>query len=276
MTLEEIKESLRADKKAVKECIEFKKATFKTADSSITVTGNVAPMYVNKALSTSKENDTDDVIKRTIIGNTYNWLDSHGDVHLDNTFKNSIKQRGKAGKIWHLHDHEQKVTAKIGIPEKVYEQEVKWKDLGVDKKGTTTAVMMDSNILKSYNGLTFQEYKDGNIDQHSVGMYYVDIVLAVNDEEFKSEFANWNAHISKIGNQEQAEEAGYFWAVKEAKLIEISAVLEGSNELTPTVEAKDNQPLDNTDKNDPSDDSQTKALKVEEAKKEVLLKLIKH
>jgi hypothetical protein len=271
MTLKEIKESLRTDKKAVKECMEFKKTTFKTADA--VNTAELKTGTVSKALHTSKENDTEDVLKRTIIGNTYNWMDSHGDVHLDNTFKNSIKQRGEAGKIWHLHDHEQKMTSKVGVPTKVYEQEVQWSDLGVDKKGTTTALMMDTNVMKAYNGLMFQEYKDGTVDQHSVGMYYVKMDLAVNDSEFKEEFATWQANIDKIGNSEKATEEGHFWAVSEAKLIEISAVLEGSNELTPTVEAKDNQPPKGID-NDPLKDSQ-KDLN-EKAKKETLLKLIKH
>ena len=271
MTLKEIKESLRNGGKAVKECMEFKKTTFKTADAINTT--ELKTGSVSKALHTSKENDTEDVLKRTIIGNTYNWMDSHGDVHLDNTFKNSIKQRGVAGKIWHLHDHEQKMTSKIGVPTKVYEQEVNWTDLGVEKQGTTTALMMDTNVMKAYNGLMFQEYKDGNVDQHSVGMYYVKIDLAVNDEEFKEEFAVWQANIDKIGNAEKAEQEGFFWAVKEAKLIEISAVLEGSNELTPTVEAKDNQPSNDID-SDPSVDSQE--VLTEKARKEVLLKLITH
>jgi hypothetical protein len=199
-------------------------------------------------------------------------MDSHGDVHLDNTFKSSIKQRGEAGKIWHLHDHEQKMTAKVGVPSKVYEQEVLWSDLGVNKAGTTQVLMMDSNVMKAYNGLMFQEYKDGNVDQHSVGMYYVKIDLAVNDPEFKEEFALWESTISKLGNQAKAEQEGYFWAVKEAKLIEISAVLEGSNELTPTLEAKDNESSKDIQNNDPSNDSQ-KVLN-EKAKKEMLKKLI--
>ena len=165
------------------------------------------------------------------------------------------------------------MTSKVGVPTKVYEQEVNWTDLGVDKKGTTTALMMDTNIMKAYNGLMFQEYKDGNVDQHSVGMYYVQIDLAVNDSEFKEEFATWESTIDKIGNKDLAETEGYFWAVKEAKLIEISAVLEGSNELTPTVEAKDNQPSNDIDI-EPSIDTQ-KALN-EKAKKEVFLKLITH
>ena len=151
-----------------KEIIEFKKAVVKHTTPTTTDKESCSTV---KALSTSKEHDTDNVIKRTVIGNTYNWLDSHGDVHLEGTFGKSISER--QNKIWHLHDHEQKITAKVGIPSKIYEEKVEWSDLGIKKAGTTTALMMDSDIRKDYNNLIFQEYKDGNIDQHSVGMYYV-------------------------------------------------------------------------------------------------------
>ena len=230
-----------------KEIIEFKKAVVKHTTPTTTEIEN--PSVEFKALSTSKEHDTDSTIKRTVIGNTYNWLDSHGDVHLDGTFGKSISER--QNKIWHLHDHEQKITAKVGIPSKIYEETVQWSDLGIKKAGTTTALMMDSNIRKDYNNLIFQEYKDGNIDQHSVGMYYVKIDFAVNDKDHKAEFKTWNDNIENIGNRESAEELGYFYAVKEAKLVEISAVLQGSNELTPTIEAKDIEPEDSTQPNEP-------------------------
>ena len=226
-----------------KEIIEFKKAVVKHTTPTTTEAENSSTF---KALSTSKEHDTDNVIKRTVIGNTYNWLDSHGDVHLDGTFGKSISER--QNKIWHLHDHEQKITAKVGIHSKIYEAPVEWSDLGIKKAGTTTALMMDSDIRKDYNNLIFQEYKDGNIDQHSVGMYYVKIDFAVNDKDHKAEFKTWNDNIENIGNREKAEELGYFYAVKEAKLVEISAVLQGSNELTPTIEAKDIEPEQSTQK----------------------------
>ena len=226
-----------------KEIIEFKKAVVKHTTPTTTEAENSSTF---KALSTSKEHDTDSIIKRTVIGNTYNWLDSHGDVHLEGTFGKSISER--QNKIWHLHDHEQKITAKVGIPSKIYEEKVSWSDLGIKKAGTTTALMMDSDIRKDYNNLIFQEYKDGNIDQHSVGMYYVKIDFAVNDKDHKAEFKTWNDNIENIGNREKAEELGYFYAVKEAKLVEISAVLQGSNELTPTIEAKDIEPEQSTQK----------------------------
>ena len=53
-------------------------------------------------------------------------------------------------------------------------------------------------------------------------------------------------NIDKLGNPEQAEEKGYFWLVREAKLIEISAVLLGSNELTPTLNEIKVEAVENT------------------------------
>lgn len=229
------------------EIIEMKKAQFKKVDPSSTVLiigdGN-SGSSVAKALATSNSEDTVDVIKRTIIGNTYNWMDSHNDVHVEKTFKKSIKERGN--KIFHLHDHLYQIAAKVGVPSKVYEKEVNWKDLGVNIAGTTTALMMDTTIKRSLNANVFDEYKEGTIDAHSVGMYYVKIQLALRDEDYEEHNKVWKKYINLIGNKEKAENKGYFYAVSEAKLIEISAVLEGSNELTPTVEAKYIEPLEDT------------------------------
>jgi len=177
------------------------------------------------------------IIKRTIIGNTYNWMDSHDDVHIEGVFAKSIADR--QDKIWHLHDHEHKITAKVGKPISIYEKAVEWADLGVNKVGETTALFMDSNIIKEYNPLIFVQYLSKEINQHSVGMYYRQLDLAVNDSDMKEEFSQWNKYIEQIGNKEKVIDQGYFWAVKEAELIEISGVLSGSNELTPTVDNKE-------------------------------------
>ena len=210
--------------------IDMKKSAIKHTDLSKAIA--VKPK--NFSIKEVKDNST--VIERTIIGNTYNWLDSHDDVHLKGCFAKSISER--ADKIFHLHDHEFKITSKVGEPSKIYEKEIAWKKLGVDLDGNTESLMMDTNIRKDYNPMVFEEYKSGKIDQHSVGMYYVKIELAVNDENEKEEFANWNKYIGNIGNKEKVEEQGFFWAIKEAKLAEISAVLLGSNELTITLEAE--------------------------------------
>jgi hypothetical protein len=216
------------------EIIEFKKSVQKFADPFVMST----PGGVVKALSTSYKDDIQSgIIKRTLIGNTYNFLDSHDDVHIDGCFSKSISERGD--KVWHLHDHEYKMTAKVGRPSSVYEKSVEWSDLGLEMAGKTQALFMDSNIIRSYNEIIFDQYLKGEVDQHSVGMYYVLLDMAVNDPEFKEEYAIWNKYINGIGNKDKAMKQGYFFAVKEAKLIEISCVLEGSNKLTPTIENLD-------------------------------------
>lgn len=215
-----------------RDLIEFKKTVLKFSDPF--GAGEMQTKVV-KTLNTSYQDDVQSgIIKRTIIGNTYNWMDSHDDVHLDNVFAKSISQR--QDKIWHLHDHQQMITAKVGKPVLIYEKGVDWTDLGVDKAGKTMALFMDSNIHKDYNSFMFTQYLAKEINQHSVGMHYVDLDLAVNDPEMKEEYGQWNKYIHLLGNCDKAEEQGFFWAVKEAKLIEISGVLTGSNELTPTVD----------------------------------------
>lgn len=208
------------------ELIDLGKSQIKYADAF----GGLTPESGLVSKAAQNNQDTDETIYRTLVGNTYNWMDSHDDVHLNNVFGVSIKDRN--GRIWHRHDHVNQLTAKVGKFSNVYEQVVNWTDVGVNKVGQTMALLGDSAIKRSYNQLIFDSYKDNEIDQHSVGMQYVKIELAVNDKENKEEFAVWNKYIHLLGNQEKAIEKGYFWAVKEAKLIEISCVTEGSNELT--------------------------------------------
>lgn len=225
-----------------------------------------------KALNTNYKDDVESgVIKRDIVGNTYNWMDSHYDVHVGNTFKKSIEERG-VGKIWHLHDHVHQVMAKIGEPESIQEKEMDWMDLGVNKQGKTTVLMMTSNIMKDYNAKMFNQYLTGKIDQHSVGMIYVKIDMAINDPEYKEEYATWQKYINDIGNKDKAEKEGFFFAVKEAKLIETSAVLEGSNELTPTIQ---NEPSTKDTHTPPSAVEDSHSKDTEQEKKEILKRLLK-
>jgi hypothetical protein len=253
-TKEELHKYLITNKSQI---IEMKKSEIKYCDPvkvKLFKDNNVA----NKAITSNLNKDTDEVIERTIVGNTYYWVDHHEDIHVSGNFAKSIKERPE--KIFHLHDHEFKLTSKVGEPISFREDSIKWSDLGVNKEGYTEALMMDSQIIKDYNTQIFKLYKEGKIDQHSVGIRYIKLDLAINDPDEKNEFANWEKYYHLLGNPERADELGYFFIVLEAKLIEISAVLAGSNELTPTLE-NDNklEPFKNTQEeiNEPSDDTQT-------------------
>lgn len=175
-------------------------------------------------------------LTRTIVLNTYNWLDSHDDVHLNGIFSKSISETRRK---FHLHDHQQSLEGRVGIPQEFSEKEISWRELGQGKTGKTQALFMKSEIRKDLNEKMYQAYLNDEIDQHSVGMQYVKMALAINDEEkYPNEFKVWQEHIGKLGNRGTAEEQGFFWAVSEAKLYEGSAVLFGANELTPTLGSK--------------------------------------
>lgn len=221
------------------EVITLKKKAVKFSDG---VTSFVSKESVNKEVL--KGSNDSGLVNKNFVANTYNWMDSHDDVHVGNTFKKSISENKN---IFHLHDHEFKLTSKVGQIKTIEEKEVSWRDLGVDKDGATTVLMVNSDIKKSYNELIYNEYLTNKINQHSVGMQYVKIELAINDEDSKEEYAVWNKYIDLIGNKDKAIEKGYFWAVKEARLSEVSAVLMGSNELTDIYEpSEDTQKTEDT------------------------------
>lgn len=198
---------------------------------------------VEKTVTKAKypyENDEEKgILKRTLVANTYNWMDTYGDVHLSGTFSRSIEQKGT--KIFHLQSHVMDWSAKVGTPTAVYEKQISWRELGIGKTGMTEALFVESDIKKAYNEIMYDAYKNDEVDQHSVGMQYVNIALAVNDpDDYPREHEEWQKHIGKLGNRKAAEDRGFFWAVYEAKLIEVSAVLMGANELTPTLGTKAN------------------------------------
>ena len=83
----------------------------------------------------------------------------------------------------------------------------------------------------------FNQYAKGYVKEHSVGMRYIKMDLAINSENEadKEEKIIWDKYINTIANKADAEAQGYFWAVHEAKAIEGSAVVKGSNPATPTI-----------------------------------------
>ena len=233
------------------ELIEMKKSTIKNCDP---ITGSPS---VNKSSVVKNENTEFTsgavILKKTIVGNTYNWMDSHEDVHIKGCFVKSIKERGPNGtnKIFHLHDHLYEITAKVGSPTSIYEQDVAWKDLGVDANGTTTALMMDTDVKKEYNERMFKAYGNNEVDNHSVGMQYVKIELAADSDEDEDAKKLWDEVYPTLGNKDEAAAKGYFFVVKEARLKEISGVLLGSNTVTPTMPNKAEEPEQSTQPEEP-------------------------
>lgn len=173
----------------------------------------------------------------TLVGNACWWCDSQMDVLIPNSAKRSIQQR--KGMIPHLADHTYRLEYEVGDVQDIYLEDIDLKRLGVKLDGTTQCILMDSIVQRSYNEKVFQKYKLGKVKQHSIGLWYLDLQLAINqpdDEYFKEEYKIWKKYYTSVLNKEVVDEVGFFWAVVELKLLEISGVVLGSNELTPTLE----------------------------------------
>lgn len=212
--------------------IDLKRRERKFADPVILPAVWSPKKVANKAYAYNNDEAAGELV-RTIVANTYMWMDSHDDVHLNNLFARSLKMNRKLAP--HLHDHVFELSARVGNPISYTEESVPWKDLGVDLAGDTMCLLLVSQVLKEYNSQIYGDYLKDRIDQHSVAMSYVGIQLAMNSEEYENAYKVWQQWINQIGNREQVIEQGYFFAVDEAKLYETSAVLLGSNPLTPTL-----------------------------------------
>lgn len=188
------------------------------------------------------------VLPVKVVANAANYCDSQMDVLLPDCWAKTIKD-GK-GRI-HLHDHEYELEAQVGDVTDIYSEDISLDDLGLkNKPGTTQCLIYESDVQKSYNEFIFNQYKAGKINQHSIGLLYIKIELAINDPEFEKEIDFWNKYAPQVINQDCINEKGYFWVVSEIKLLENSCVLFGANELTPTLSAgklgTGNEPLKST------------------------------
>ncbi|MDB0602757.1 hypothetical protein PL373_16810 [Tenacibaculum maritimum] len=218
----------------------------------------ITKINVKTTVSKSNEpvNEDLDVLKIKVVANTALWLDSHMDVLLPDCWEKSINERKHL--IPHLHDHIHKIDAKIGEVADIYSSNLSFSELGIKGTGTTQALIFETDVIKFYNEKVFNQYKMGKINQHSIGLRYIKLDLAINDEDSEKEMEFWNKYIGQIINPEIALERGYFWVVQEIKLLENSAVLFGSNEITPTLDnnVKNIEPSQDTHKSEPSQDTQ--------------------
>lgn len=213
-----------------------KKAIIKQADGfAFIAMPNLKDYGVSKAIDVINDNIKEIQVKAII--NTTNLMDSHKDVHIPNIWKKSLKENKS---IMHIQEHEIGKFSSIissGNDLKAYTKNYTWKELGFDFKGETEALEFDSTVSLDRNKFMFNQYKNGFVTNHSVGMRYVKLKLAIADKNIASadEFETWEEFFPMIANKEEAEHSQHFWAVTQAKVIEGSAVPLGSNFVTPTI-----------------------------------------
>lgn len=201
------------------------------------------PTVTIKEMATQESTD---MVQVKAVINTTNILDSHGDVHIDGLWTKSLQENKN---ILHLQEHEMEFEKVIsdGLDLKAYAKIYQWRELGFDFDGTTQALIFESKVKAERNEYMLKAYRNGWVKNHSVGMRYVKYYLCYDSENpaYTQEKDNWDRYFPLIANKEDAINRGMFFAVTEAKVIEGSAVVIGSNQATPTLEVKD-EPLQNT------------------------------
>lgn len=210
-----------------------------------------------------------DKIKVKVVINTTGLFDSHSDVHIPGIWKKSLKET----KIFYLvNQHAFNFNGILSDEVKAYVEEIEWSKLGFNKlEGKTQALIFEAVLDKKSawfdkpeNKTLFNLYKSGKVRNHSVGMRYIKDYFCINSDSYPDEKDNWDKYYPFVANKEDVDNRNYFWAVTEAKIIEGSAVVRGSNWATPTqsveeVKNIDEEADDVTSKStdEPSDDTQT-------------------
>lgn len=225
-----------------------KKAAIKHSDA-IVHSPEIIPINPNviKEEGDNGRKPGDCVVK--VVINTTNIMDSHMDVHLKGIWTKSIQENKN---ILHLQEHELSFENIIadGKDLKAYVSTISWADLGFPFTGTTEALIFESTVKADRNEFMAEQYRKGYVRNHSVGMQYVKMIMCINDPDYGAEYEAWQKYYPEVINKEQADEYGYFWAIKEAKVIEGSAVPRGSNYATPTISVTESkeEPIEITPK----------------------------
>jgi hypothetical protein len=255
---EELFSFLRKNKSKL---IAQKKAMPTTTDDLEFGYSKSTPVKTGKKAKNAGEVDSDTKeIAVDIIGNMSGWCDSQRDVMIKDCWKKSIADIGASGQklVYHLKNHGYTLDDIIGRDPVLYTKDI---DLSMfnfqsDIK-KAQALMMSSVVCEDYDCKAYNLYEDGQIKQHSIGLQYVAISLCLDskNEEDAQEKKNWDKYYPQVINKDSVDSKGYFWAVTECKIFEVSAVLFGANILTPVYST--DQPSEDTETEPPKSTLQT-------------------
>ena len=171
---------------------------------------------------------------------TTNYLDSHGDVHINGCFKKTVQEQ--QGKILYCKDHNISVDTIIAWQSDVEMMvaELPFSELGKEYSGSAECLIFKIEKEALVESESIEDIIDNNRPvQNSIRMQYVNFVTCIDDKrpEYKVEKANWDKYYKMIANKADADLMGYFWAVLELKIRdEGSMVVKGSNDATPILQ----------------------------------------
>lgn len=216
------------------ELFAIKSAEYKTKSEPM-----IGSSMISKEFIPNIEDISGQFIEIKSVINTTNVIDSHMDLHLPNIWNKTVSDNPYT---YHLKQHKQEFESVLSSRAKNFNERMFFKDLGVKSEMEIDANISQFILDKNKHPFMFDAYKNGDVKQHSVGMVYVSLDIAYYDEDSQKEMDFFNEMKSKAINPEVADEMGYVWVISEAKKREGSAVVFGSNSITPTLWVKNYEP----------------------------------
>ena len=226
---------------------------------------------VNKAVDINKleanfnpniEDITGNIIEVKALINSTNLIDSHLDLH---TFKAWNKSVSDNKTTYVLQEHQNKFTHVMSRKAANTNEVMNFKDFGFEDMDFT-ANISTFQLKREDNPFMFDQYALGKVSNHSVGMLYVmgKIELAYYDEDSEKNMQYFERMKAQAINPDVADEYGFFWVVSEAVKREGSAVVFGSNPITPTLSVKNYEPQKHSEsnKNEPPKGTQSEVEKL--------------
>jgi hypothetical protein len=175
---------------------------------------------------------------------TTNYMDSHGDVHINGCFKKTVQEQ--QGKILYCKNHEIRVGSIIAWQSDVEMMisTLPFSELGKEYTGNTECLIFKIDKEAIADDEAEDIIEKNRPVQNSIRMQYVTFFTCIDDKrpEYKEYKANWDKYYPMIANKEVADAEGYFWAVTELKIREEgSMVVKGSNDATPILQVPEPQ-----------------------------------
>lgn len=175
-----------------------------------------------------------------IVANVSGWCDSQMDVMIKDSWKKSITEVSLSGQkiIYHLKDHDYCMDSIIGKDPVLSSMDLDLSMFNITSDiKKAQALICSSTIMEKYDEKIYALYEDMQVKQHSIGLQYLQIVLCIDstEEEDAQEKKNWDKYYPQVINKDKVDNYGFFWAVLEVKILEVSAVLYGANILTPVL-----------------------------------------
>lgn len=167
-----------------------------------------------------------------------NYIDKHGSIFTTDCLTESLSEI-----VIHNADHVRDFEHLISNSVEVAMREIPLSELGESLEGNATAFCFKSEFSKEDNPAMFRQYKRKRVKYHSIefdwsrrGAEILCVASTFNaPEEYKE---NWDKYYPTVLNKEVADSRGWFYVYEKAPIIAVSAVVLGSNKVTPTLSTR--------------------------------------